>query len=213
MIYVQPDLKRISTPANFIRLTIFAREELKMTQNRWHFSRSAQAKLRSRLSPLSHLLFLIVIATSTVSRTAEPEEIRLYIDADFTNAQSSSISIEQGIKTALSEENNMLGVYPGQVVRKDHRGNTRRSRNNLVDYSNDDRALVVFCGLHSPPVLANLEYINTMGVLLLDPWAAAGPITLVTQLLKIGCSGSPWMTARLDLSWLNMQLSSVDSTA
>lgn len=149
-----------------------------MTQKGWHFIRSAQVKRLNRLSPLYYiLLFLIVIAISTVSRAAEPEVIRLYIDADFTNAQSSSISIEQGIKTALSEEDNMLGGYPVQVVRKDHRGNTRRSRNNLVDYSNDARALAVFCGLHSPPVLANLEYINTMGVLLLDPWAAAGPIT------------------------------------
>ncbi|MGL1933103.1 MAG: ABC transporter substrate-binding protein [Desulfotalea sp.] len=149
-----------------------------MTQNRWHFIKPTQAKLLSRLllSPYI-LIFLIVISISTVSRASEPEEIRLYIDADFTNAQSSSISIEQGIKTALSEEGNMLGGYPVQVVRKDHRGNTRRSRNNLVDYINDDRALAVFCGLHSPPVLANLEYINTMGVLLLDPWAAAGPIT------------------------------------
>ena len=32
-------------------------------------------------------------------------------------------------------------------------------------------------GLHSPPLLANRDFINTNKILTLDPWAAAGPIT------------------------------------
>ncbi len=103
--------------------------------------------------------------------------VRIYIDADRTGSRGSGISIEQGIKTALSEVDYKLAGVKAEIIIKDHRGNTRRSKKHLDEYLDDDQALVVFCGLHSPPLLAHREFINKRGILLLDPWAAAGPIT------------------------------------
>ncbi len=143
------------------------------------YKRKIIEKRKRLVQTIAHLLtaVLLCMAGGAVAQEQPPKIIKLYIDADFTNAQASSISIEQGIQTALSEVDNILGGYTVRVVRKDHRGNTRRSLENLSDFISDDRALAVFCGLHSPPVLENLEFINTQGILLLDPWAAAGPIT------------------------------------
>lgn len=115
--------------------------------------------------------------SSETSGVAGDDVIRLYLDADFTSAASSSTAIEQGMRTALSEVDNTLGGYRVEIIRKDHRGNSRRSLDNMKDYLADDKALAVFTGLHSPPLLANREFINKNGVLTLDPWAAAGPIT------------------------------------
>ncbi len=103
--------------------------------------------------------------------------IKIYIDADFSLHKTSAISIERGIKTALDEVGNELGNRPVEIVRKDHRGSTPRSTRNLKQFLNDPDALLVFAGLHSPPLLANREFINTNQILTLDPWAAAGPIT------------------------------------
>ncbi len=120
-------------------------------------------------------LFLMV---SLAFASAEKAKIvRLYLDADQVGARSSSLAIEQGIRTALSEVDNQLGGYAVELVIKNHRGNSRRSLDNLRDFLADERALAVFAGLHSPPLLANLKFINQRGILLLDPWAAAGPIT------------------------------------
>ncbi len=107
--------------------------------------------------------------------TAVP--VKIYIDADFSLHKASSISIERGIQTALYEVGNELANRPVKIVRKDHRGSTPRSSRNLKQFLKDPEALLVFTGLHSPPLLANREFINTNKILTLDPWAAAGPIT------------------------------------
>ena len=105
------------------------------------------------------------------------DTVRIYLDADRTGTRASGISIEQGIRTALSEVDNKLAGRDVELVIKDHRGNTRRSKKHLEEYLKDDQALVVFSGLHSPPLLANRTFINENRILVLDPWAAAGPIT------------------------------------
>ncbi len=103
--------------------------------------------------------------------------LKLYIDADRTGTSASGIAIEQGIRTALQEVGNRLGGYPVEIAIRDHRGSSLRSRMHLEEYLTDSRALVVFAGLHSPPLLAHKNFINTNQILILDPWAAAGPIT------------------------------------
>lgn len=133
------------------------------------------------MKPKANLLATMSIVAlfffTTVHAANVEKELFLYIDADFTNASASSLSIEQGVLTALSEIDNSIDGYQISVKRKDHRGNTRRSLDNLHDYLEDDKALAVFGGLHSPPLLANREFINTKKILTLSPWAAAGPIT------------------------------------
>ena len=103
--------------------------------------------------------------------------LHIYLDADVTINSASGIAIKQGIETALAEVNWELDGRPVELLVKDHQGNTVRSKKHLNDYLHDARALVVFSGLHSPPLLAHREFINTSEILVLDPWAAAGPIT------------------------------------
>lgn len=121
---------------------------------------------------------LLTIILSFCASQAQAEKIyNIYLDADFTGTKASSLSIEQGIETALSEINHQIFDYQIKVIKKNHRGNSLRSKRNLENYLKDPSALLVFSGLHSPPLLANKDFINQNRILLLDPWAAAGPIT------------------------------------
>lgn len=119
----------------------------------------------------------MAVVTQPSAAADAPGLVRLHIDADRTGAKAAGVAIEQGIRTALDEVDGRLGGLRVEVVVRDHRGNTRRSKRHLEAYLADDRALAVFCGLHSPPVLTHRDFINEKGILLLDPWAAAGPIT------------------------------------
>jgi len=105
------------------------------------------------------------------------QKYSIYIDADFAGASLSSKSIFQGVETALLEVSHEIDGFTFEIKIKDHKGNSRRSKKNLQQYLEDQSALAVFSGLHSPPLLANKNYINEQRILLLDPWAAAGPIT------------------------------------
>jgi len=111
------------------------------------------------------------------SQLKQESVFKLYISADRTGTKESGIAIEQGIRTALSEVNNTIGGKTVELVVLDHRGSTPRAKEHLEMYLDDNEALALFSGLHSPPVLANRDYINENQILVLDPWAAAGPIT------------------------------------
>lgn len=129
-----------------------------------------------------HVLILLVfiissIAVSQPGDTSSAGKIKFYLDADMTGTQASGISIKRGIQTALSEIDYHLAGYDIELVVLDHRGNSRRSLSHLKKYCSDSTALAVFTGLHSPPLLSNLKYIHENEILILDPWAAAGPIT------------------------------------
>lgn len=121
------------------------------------------------------IVFVLVLGPLS-ARAKEP--IRIYIDADWSIARAASHAIEQGLMTALTTEKGLqLGGLPVEIVRKDHRANSRRSLDNLRDFLGDENALLVVTGIHSPPLLYNLDFINEAGILTLVPWAAAGPIT------------------------------------
>lgn len=104
-------------------------------------------------------------------------DIKIYISADRTGAKESGVSIEQGVKTALSQLNNTLANQKVEVVLLDHRGSTPRFKKHLKQFLNDEEALVMYSGLHSPPLLSQKNFINENKIPLLVPWAAAGPIT------------------------------------
>lgn len=99
----------------------------------------------------------------------------IYIDADFTGAKESSEAIKKGVELALDRY--LPEEMQVNIIVKNHRGNAKRSLSHLKEFYKDPKGLVIFCGLHSPPVLANLNYINNKKIVLLDPWAAATPIT------------------------------------
>ena len=111
-----------------------------------------------------------------VSANNQPT-LNIYLDADFTTMKAAAQAIELGINTALSEEGHQINGYQIKLVKKNHRGNSRRSAKHLKQYIDDDNAIAVFGGLHSPPLLSNKAFINQHQILTLVPWAAAGPIT------------------------------------
>ncbi|WDE95926.1 ABC transporter substrate-binding protein [Lentisphaera profundi] len=104
-------------------------------------------------------------------------ELKIYIDADFSNYYESSRAIEVGILSSLEHNKKKLAGQKITVHKLDHRGNSRRSLKNIKMAAADPKTLAVFCGMHSPPVLANQKFINDNQLLLLNPWAAAAPIT------------------------------------
>lgn len=125
-----------------------------------------------------YLLFTCLFGFTTYTLTVQAQQkYIIYLDADFSGATNSSLAIQQGITTALAEVDNNIQGIQFELVSKDHRANSLRSRRNLEKFLVDDQALMVFSGLHSPPLLANKSFINDNKILLLDPWAAAGPIT------------------------------------
>jgi len=128
---------------------------------------------------LLKLIFALAFSTGlhVKSAGAEGGGLSIYLSADQTGARASGISIEQGIRVALDEVSNRLGGFNVSLKVLDHRGSTPRAKKHLSAYLRDPTALAVFSGLHSPPLLATREQINKKRILVLDPWAAAGPIT------------------------------------
>jgi branched-chain amino acid transport system substrate-binding protein len=120
------------------------------------------------------LIFLTVFVTLPVSAN---KNYSIYLDADFTATKIASFSIQQGINVALAEENHRINGYQFEIIVKDHKGSSLRSKRNLESFLADSNGLLVFSGLHSPPLLANKKFINDNNILVLIPWAAAGPIT------------------------------------
>ncbi len=123
------------------------------------------------------ICFFICLPAWTCLAATSGATISIYLDADMTGANASGVSIERGIRTALSQVDNKLAGYSVEIRILDHRGNSARSLANLKTFLADPYAFVLFTGLHSPPLLAHRQFINENKILTLDPWAAAGPIT------------------------------------
>lgn len=109
--------------------------------------------------------------------SASADRLSIYIDADFSISLQSSEAIELGVNTALAEAGYTAGGLGFDVIRKNHRANSKRTLSNLRAFQADPQALAVIGGAHSPPYLSNQSYINENGLLVLLPWSAAGPIT------------------------------------
>ena len=106
--------------------------------------------------------------------------LQLLIDADYTISSNAAQSIELGLRTALEEEDFILGGQQVEIVPMDHRANVKRSLRTYSRYLKNDRALAIIGGLHSPPYLTHKDYLNENSILTLLPWSAAGPITRAT---------------------------------
>jgi len=129
------------------------------------------------MNRLKQLIVIVCSSYCLMLNAAQLPSYQLILDADFSGTKASSVSIERGIRTALAEQNNSAGGYQLELVLRNHHGSTPRSKRHLTKMAENPQALAVFSGLHSPPLLANRAYINNNQLLLLDPWAAASPIT------------------------------------
>lgn len=127
--------------------------------------------------PVLACLIGITFLASSPPVLSQQSSLKIYIDADRTGAIASGVSIEQGVRAGLASYGNQLNGRDVELVIRDHRGSTPRSKRHLNEFLKDKDALLVVSGLHSPPLLANREFINENKILTLDPWAAAGPIT------------------------------------
>lgn len=115
-------------------------------------------------------IFLIVF----LKNTHASDTFEVVIDADFSYHKESSESIRKGMELALNKSKITKKI---KIVKADHRGSTKRSKRNVRSFIENDKALFMVSGIHSPPLLANKEYINKNKVLTFVPWAAAAPIT------------------------------------
>ena len=122
-------------------------------------------------------IILPLLALLGVSPVVRADPMEIYIDADYSINYAAAEAIELGVRTALEEVNYTLAGDPVTVIRRDHRGNVNRSRRTMDDFVANNEALAIIGGLHSPPYIANQEFINTHQILTLLPWSAGGVIT------------------------------------
>lgn len=128
----------------------------------------------------SFALFLIIIATAASAEDHRPP-ILIGIDAEFGVVNSTSAqAIRLGAQIAMDEINAAGGVLDGRplaLVEKDDRSVPARFIKNLREFAADPNVVAVLCGRYSPVVVEALPDIHQLKIPLLDPWAAADPIT------------------------------------
>ena len=129
----------------------------------------------------SILKAMAIASMMSLGTSAQTAALEIHIDADFTVSFEAAESIEFGVATALEENGWQLGGELVEIVRRDHRGNVKRSRANLERFLRNENAITVIGGMHSPSYLANREFINENELLLMLPWSAAGPITRAAE--------------------------------
>jgi len=122
-------------------------------------------------------LYIVAALFLALPAHAEDKVIRIYQDADLSNHAESSDAIQKGIEVAFDEIGNEVDGYTVELKYLDHRGNVVRSKQNYEAFLNDPQALVIYSGIHSPPLIKNRDFINENKALTLVPWAAGGPIT------------------------------------
>ena len=107
----------------------------------------------------------------------EERHLQIYHDADWANSSESSEAIWRGMQLALKEIDFVVNGTRIELVKKNHGGNVTRSLRNMKEFLSDDKAIAVFSGMHSPPLITHRDFINENKIPVLVPWAAGGPIT------------------------------------
>jgi branched-chain amino acid transport system substrate-binding protein len=105
--------------------------------------------------------------------------IRIGLSAEFgMQGSQAAQSIEKGILLAIDEINAVGGVLgrPLALEKRDDRGVPARGVDNLTELAAMPDLVAVFCGRFSPVAIEQAPVANRLGILLLDPWAAADGI-------------------------------------
>ena len=130
-----------------------------------------------RGSSMKIILVICLFLTSQLVTASEDKVLKIYHDSDYSNHNASARAMFMGMSTAFDEVNNTVQGFQLEIVSKDHRGNSIRSKQTMQRFLDDPSALFMMGGLHSPPYIKYRNYINENEILLLVPWAAGGPIT------------------------------------
>lgn len=126
------------------------------------------------------LLAGLLAWNSSAIATVAGGNIKIAIDAEFGIPDSTSAqAVRDGALVAVNEINAAGGVLGRklEVVVRDNRAVPARSLNNLRELAADPDVVAVMCGRYSPAVIEVLPEIHRLKLPLLDPWAAADPIT------------------------------------
>lgn len=118
---------------------------------------------------------------SGVAGAGEKPPVLIGIDAEFgVPGSTSAQAVKLGVAIAVEEINRQGGVLGGRklaVIERDNHSVPARSLQNLRDFAAMPDLVAVFCGKYSPVVVESLPAIHELKIILLDPWAAADPIT------------------------------------
>lgn len=119
-------------------------------------------------------------AIATLANESMPP-VTIGITAEFgLKGGKAAQSIDRGISLAVSEINASGGVLGGRrlvIERRDDRGVPARGIDNFRDLAANPSVVAVFCGRFSPVALELVPLANSLGLPMLDPWAAADGIT------------------------------------
>lgn len=125
---------------------------------------------------------LLMLCTLAGSGYAEGQRKTLVIglSAEFGVKNSHAAqSIERGIRLALDEINaaGRAAGYRLLLETRDDRGLPARGKDNFKAFAENPEVVAVFGGRFSPVVIEVAPLAAELGLLLLDPWAAADSIT------------------------------------
>ncbi|QTQ37058.1 ABC transporter substrate-binding protein [Aromatoleum petrolei] len=128
------------------------------------------------------VLFGALAASALVAHAAaEAPPVLIGLDAEFGHKTSTSAqAIQQGIEIAIEEINAAGGVLGGRrlaLVMRDNRSIPAIGVDNLRELAAMPDLVGVFGGKFSPVILEWLPVAQELGVLILDPWGSADPIT------------------------------------
>ena len=128
------------------------------------------------------LLAALTLLASLVSAPAAGQPpVLIGLDAEFGHKTSTSAqAIQQGIEIAIDEINAAGGVLGGRklaLVTRDNRALPAVAVDNLRELAAMPDLVGVFGGKFSPVFLEWLPVAHQLGVLMLDPWGSADPIT------------------------------------
>lgn len=128
---------------------------------------------------LRRIFWLLALLLAHPALAAQP--VLIGLDAEFGHKTSTSAqAIQQGIQIAIDEINQAGGVLDGrplQLVTRDNRSVTAIGVDNLRELAAIPDLVAVFGGKFSPIYMECLPVAHELGILLLDPWGSADPIT------------------------------------
>ncbi len=129
---------------------------------------------------LSPLLIGLILIGSAAAGAPERQPVFIGLDAEFSLANSTSAqAIERGIRIAIDEINRAGGVLGGRplaLLTKDNRSVPARGIKNLKELAKVPDLVAVFGGRFSPVALESINTVHELGIIFLDPWAAADGI-------------------------------------
>lgn len=126
-------------------------------------------------------LCLMLTLTGAAARADDKAPLIVAVSAEYgVKGSHAAQSIEKGMRVAIEEINAAGGVLGGRrlaIETRDDRGVPARAIDNFRELAEKPDVVAVFCGRFSPVALEVAPFANRLGLLYLDPWAAADGIT------------------------------------